>query len=480
MAGAVAFGVAVRPAASLRPSSPGSTLVATLRDRDGDGVLAPGPGEPLVDRNDLAPSSPVRRVLLTFAQLSDIHVTDEESPLRAEVVDRLDQRVGSAFRMQESLSLQILAAAELAVAPLHPAFVLLSGDLIDNAQRNELDWFLRAVRGGTIRPDSGAAGYDGLQAAENDDPFIYRPDVDAPRHPGLLDAAQRPFAAPGLTVPWLPLVSNHDVLIQGVVPADRALVRIATGHRKLVSPSPDTLAAVERDGSDAHALDSLLVGERAGRFRDVPSDPARRPYTPAESVRAVAAAAGITPVDDRLLWVNRPVDGITLIGLDTANRAGGADGVLDSSTLAWVAAQLRRVSGDHIIVASPTPLEETVGGEAALQLLDRTPGVLAVLSGDTHRAQVRPRATGGYWLVRAPSLIDFPQQARAYRVVELTDGRVALETWLVDHAGRTGAAGWLGLAGVARDLAFLDPQGGRPRGWGGHRLDRNVRLFIPG
>src|SRR5258706_4572903 len=128
---AVALGVAVRPASSRRPPSPGSTLVATLRDQDGDGVLEPGPGEPLVDRTDLAPSAPVRRVLLTFAQLADIHVTDEESPLRAEVVDRVDRRVGSAFRMQESLSVQVLAAAELSVAALRPAFVLLSGDLID-------------------------------------------------------------------------------------------------------------------------------------------------------------------------------------------------------------------------------------------------------------------------------------------------------------------------------------------------------------
>jgi len=65
------------------------------------------------------------------------------------------------------------------------------------------------------------------------------------------------------------------------------------------------------------------------------------------------------------------------------------------------------------------------------------------------------------------------------RVVQLDDGRLALESWLVDHAGRDGAAGYLGLAGISRDLAYLDPQGGRPRISAGSALDRNVRLYLP-
>ena len=56
-------------------------------------------------------------------------------------------------------------------------------------------------------------------------------------------------------------------------------------------------------------------------------------------------------------------------------------------------------------------------------------------------------------------------------------GGVAIETWLVDHAGRPNDRN--DLAGIARDLAFLDPQGGRPaRAAGPHRA-RNVRLHIP-
>ena len=43
---------------------------------------------------------------------------------------------------------------------------------------------------------------------------------------------------------------------------------------------------------------------------------------------------------------------------------------------------------------------------------------------------------------------------------------------MLDHDGA-------GLAGIARELAFLDAQGGRPQGFAGARGDRNVRLFVP-
>ena len=66
---------------------PGSTLRCTLLDARDVGALDPGPGEPLVQRRDLAPAAAVARTLVTFAQISDAHVTDAESPLRVEAID---------------------------------------------------------------------------------------------------------------------------------------------------------------------------------------------------------------------------------------------------------------------------------------------------------------------------------------------------------------------------------------------------------
>jgi hypothetical protein len=52
-----------------------------------------------------------------------------------------------------------------------------------------------------------------------------------------------------------------------------------------------------------------------------------------------------------------------------------------------------------------------------------------------------------------------------------TENGVALETWVVDHDGR-------GLAGVSRELAYLDAQGGRPQRFAGEAQDRNARLYV--
>ena len=36
-----------------------------------------------------------------------------------------------------------------------------------------------------------------------------------------------------------------------------------------------------------------------------------------------------------------------------------------------------------------------------------------------------------------------------------------------------------GLPGIARELAYLDAQGGRPQGFRGTRRDRNAVLYLP-
>jgi 3',5'-cyclic AMP phosphodiesterase CpdA len=453
--------------------------VRGLGDPDGNGVLEAVPGQALLPRTDLAPSARVVRTLATFAQISDIHVTDEESPLRAEPLDRLGGRVASAFRPQESLSTQVLAATLASLDALRPQAVLLTGDLVDNDQEDELDWLLATLRGGVVHPDSGTRGYQGVQAASSADPFVYRPDIDAPRHPGLLAAAQRPFRSPGLRAPWLPLVSNHDVLVQGNVPATLRLEAIATGTSKVVQVTQQALDAAR----DAPSADAVLgdLDLFAARRIDVAPDARRRLVPPAEVVRRLAAAADVGTEEGRLAYARTLAPGVVLVALDTADRAGGAGGLLPASELRWLARTLAAHRGERVLVASPTPLETTRGGVEAFALLDRTPHVVAVLAGDTHRALITPHRApnGGYWLVRCPSLADYPQEARYFRLVALADGRTALETFLVDHAGRRGGPGYLGLAGVSRDLAFLDPQGGRPGGDTGTAADRNATLYLP-
>lgn len=69
------------------------------------------------------------------------------------------------------------------------------------------------------------------------------------------------------------------------------------------------------------------------------------------------------------------------------------------------------------------------------------------------------------------SLIDYPQQARALQVRATAGGGVAIHTWMLDHAGD----GSLGR--IARQLSYIDAQGGRPAGFAGTASDRNVILY---
>jgi hypothetical protein len=121
--------------------------------------------------------------------------------------------------------------------------------------------------------------------------------------------------------------------------------------------------------------------------------------------------------------------------------------------------ELARAGDRWVVVVTHEPLARTPGADAVLARLDRHPRTLAALAGSVHRASVTPRRApnGGWWLLTTPSIADFPMQARMLRVREAARGGALLDTWLLDLAPG-------GLPDVARELAFLDAQGGRPRG----------------
>ena len=161
------------------------------------------------------------------------------------------------------------------------------------------------------------------------------------------------------------------------------------------------------------------------------------------------------------------------IVLDTVDRAGGSRGLIGPEELDWLRRELRRAGSRWVVVLAHNPLEASDGGAQALAALDADARVVAVVSGNRHRntVAVRRAGAGGYWLIATSSLADFPQQARMFRLREAPGGAV-LETWMVDHDGG-------GVAGTARELAYLDAQGGRPAGFAGRRQDRNAVLGVP-
>jgi 3',5'-cyclic AMP phosphodiesterase CpdA len=449
------------------PSTTGSTLQSTLVDKDGDGFLQTGPGEPLRSRGGHAKPG---TTIATFAQLTDTHVRDEESPARVPFLDRLGDRFTSTFRPQEAFSTQILDAAVRALNRERPQAVFVTGDIVDNAQENELDQAIATLNGKTVQPDSGAAGYDGVQDADSADPFYYRPDHDAPEHPGALDQAQRPFKAAGLQAPWYPLPGNHDLLAQGEVPPTVAIQTYATGTRLVTALDPRI--EVPREEADAkRAVADVLSGSIPLPSQRTPADPRRRLLTPAETearlIKAAAKGTAATPAGymDYAVDVGAHLRAITL---DTVRRDGTSRGRIAPVQVEWLRQQLAHAHDRWVIVLSHNPLDASEGGDQALQALDQDAHVVAAISGNRHKNVVTRHRR--FWLIGTSSLADFPQQARMFCLRQTRTG-VALETWMVDHDGR-------GLAGVSRELAYLDAQGGRPQRFAGTRDDRNVRLYV--
>ena len=428
----------------------------------------------MVERRDLGGGGRVGRQIARFGQITDAHVRDEESPARVPFLDRVGPPFDPAFRPHEAESAQVLDAAVRALNAQCPQAVVMTGDIIDNAQANELDTALAVLRGGRVDPDSGARGYDGVQDAANPDPYYYRPDHDAPRHPGLADAAQRPFTAKGLKAPWLPVIGNHDGLLQGEVPATPALEAVATGSEMVTELDPRLRPPTDEADAPA-AVEALLAGGGLpGDTQRVPADPRRHVMSPQEAARRLRDAAGgrAALTDGRLDYTFDLGPRVRGIVLDTLSRTGGAGGVLEPAQVAWVERELARAGDRHVLVFSHNPLDGTARGDDVLAAMARAGNVVAAVSGHRHRNSIEPYRAGGFWLISTASLADFPQQSRMFKLSETAGGGVVLETWMVDHDGR-------GTAGTARELAYLDAQGGRPLDYAGRRADRNARLYVP-
>jgi 3',5'-cyclic AMP phosphodiesterase CpdA len=472
LGGAALLAAGCGSARSTAPGS-GSTLASTWADPGGTGTLVPGPGEALIARTDLGPARAADRVIATLAHVTDAHVLDASSPARVPFLDRLGTPFESTFRPQETLTAQVLDGAVRAIRGIRPDAVIQGGDLIDNDQRNELACALAVMRGGVARPGSGPAGYYGVQLASDPDPFYYRPDLDAPLHPGLLSRAVRPFLSSGLRAPLFPVLGDHDILVAGeIVPTaetralavgDEALWELPAGLQ--LQPGVSLTAAGSPDGPPLPGLvNRFLALALAGPKVQVPPDPRRRELSPTEVLPLLRAGTR-----DSLDYRADVGPNLRLIVLDLARRGGGSGGLIRPDQPGWLAGQLEEAGARYVIVVSHQPLLGSEGGDQLLALLDDHPRVIAALSGHTHRNLIEPR--GRYWLISTASLIDYPQQARALRVVMTAGGGVAIQTWMLDHS----APGDLGA--VSRQLAYLDAEGGRPKEFAGGRLDRNVTLY---
>jgi metallophosphoesterase (TIGR03767 family) len=530
-----------------------TTLNSTLRrgtpGAGGYVKVVTGPGEPHLVRSDLGinPQSGRanrRTAVSAFAQITDVHVIDAQSPMRVEYLDRFDDTyggapgtglLGSAFRPQEMLSGQIAesmvgAVNRVGVGPvtgMQLGFALQTGDNSDNCQYNETRWNIDILDGGkTIRPDSGdITKWEGVQdntllyydrhywhpdpkplARTND---IYKSNFGFPTVPGLLDAARKPFAATGLSMPWYTAFGNHDNLVQGNFPhSTMPLNPVAVGGLKLISPpaglSQADLFSFIANGQLNALLQALVL---TPYVRKVSADPARRLLDKKQFIAEHFLTTG-GPVGHGFTAANRASGtgyytfdkgGVRFIVLDTVNPNGEYNGSIGEAQFAWLKAELLAATGKLVVVGShhtvssmDNPLVITGGdleprvlGDAVLAELLLHQHVIAWVNGHTHTNKIwahkRANGSGGLWEINTASHVDWPQQSRLVEVADNQDGTLSIFTTMVDHAGPTGYNGGstspVPLSGLARELSANDPQE-RNTGKGGGPEDRNVELLV--
>ncbi|HZC13558.1 MAG TPA: hypothetical protein VE270_06010 [Thermoleophilaceae bacterium] len=440
------------------------------------GLLVPAPrsGAPFALRTPETVSAGAGRTngrssLAFFAQLTDAQLADEMSPARVEFLRPTTPFLG-LWRPHEALGPQTFDQAVRnvnanAVSRVPDAagrrarlrFAIVTGDLSDNHQHNEVGWGVRLLEGGRIDPFSGARigpgnrcadaprgvvgrlnaavaarRYTGVQ--DHDDwagrtsaarDGFYDPDAPGgdfgllPRYPGLLERAQHPFRAEGLAMPWYATRGNHDAFAQGFVGA-RAGAAIATGCRKVMPL--DRPPAVNRVADGWELMRRLVT---RGQFGWVPPDPRRR-FLSARGFKRLHGRADrghgfgvVSPGERRrsrgaasyYAWSPRP--GLRLLALDTIAEGGGSTGNIDHPQYLWLRRQLAQARRrDQLVVAYGHHSLETMGnprpderagpcGRSALGC-DHDPR----RSSPVHRGQIGPASVRSLFL-RFPNLILF-------------------------------------------------------------------------
>ncbi|MBI4356942.1 MAG: hypothetical protein HY559_03595 [Gammaproteobacteria bacterium] len=183
-----------------------STTRETVESYPELGRVVEGPGKKRILRNNLNIAASPQEAASVFylLHLSDFQVVDEKSPALTPTNDfALDGQVfQGSYRPQgpyltQTANAIIKAARKLADHTRHFDLAVHTGDAVENAQHNELEWFLTLLNGGTIHPDSGNK-VDLIKGPSND--------------------PNDPFISEGLATPWLSVIGNHDMLLQGNFP----------------------------------------------------------------------------------------------------------------------------------------------------------------------------------------------------------------------------------------------------------------------
>ncbi|HEY5137975.1 MAG TPA: TIGR03768 family metallophosphoesterase [Methylococcales bacterium] len=446
-----------------------------------------GSGLPYDRRLDLMPATyggsavTKKTKLLNFFTISDIHITDKESPNQLIYLQRLHPTLPVGASLHSGImpyTTHVLDAAVQTVNALHKQnpidFGLSMGDACNSTQYNELRWFIDVMDGKVITPSSGAhLGADTIDY-------------------------QKPYTAAGLdeTIPWYQTLGNHDHFWIGSIPVDYSLRKdlrqsyitdevfaagdVLSDRRKI--NSRDCYMGV-LDGSTPYG--DLIKAGPVGNFSSAPkvvADPDRRSLLRTEwmneffntSSSPVGHGFNVSDANNGFAcysFVPKSTVPIKVIVLDDTQKEDDdsidihGHGFLDEARWTWLKKELADgdAAGQLMIIAAHVPINVEVTApnsqmgwwpnpQNAVTLpnliaeLQSHPNLIMWVSGHRHlntvKAFISPDPVNapekGFWQVETPSLRDFPQQFRTFEIYLNSDNTISIVTTDVDPAVKEG------------------------------------------
>ncbi|MBN2223913.1 MAG: TIGR03768 family metallophosphoesterase [Deltaproteobacteria bacterium] len=438
---------------------------------------------------------------LRFFTISDIHITDKESPSQLIYMQQLNKygfeaTATSVYSPTMLYTTHVLDAAIQTVNALHKIdpidFGISLGDTCNSTLYNELRWYIDVLDGKVITPCSGArVGADRIDY-------------------------QKPYKAAGLdpSIPWYQAIGNHDHFWLGSIPVEAGGLKESFTSDEVIAMG-DLLAEASNIYSKTPPLYYMGVIDgstptgtiiKAGTVGDpgftsppkVVPDKDRRSLSRTQwkreffntSTGPVGHGFDLVPSgqDDGFLcysFVPKSDIPIKVIVLDDTQREDDGlasihgRGFLDQARWVWLKDELAAGdSADQLMIiachvpigvmppaannngsdtymdwfdnsANPSGMQNAVDLTGLLAELHNHPNLLMWIAGHRHVNTVKAFVTDdaarperGFWHVETSSLHDFPQQLRTFEINLNSDYTISIVTTNVDPAVKEGTPAW--------------------------------------
>ncbi|MDD2835444.1 MAG: TIGR03768 family metallophosphoesterase [Methanothrix sp.] len=473
--------------------------------QNGYGNWSYGTGIDFVKRLDImpanysGPSVTNSTRLLNFFAMTDIHVTDKETPAQV-IYLGYKGGISSGYSPVMLYTTHVLDAAVQTINALNKKdafdFGISLGDGINSAQYNELRWYIDVLDGKNITPDSGV----------KDDPI-----------PGPHNDYQDEYQAAGLngTINWYQTLGNHDHFWIGSNPVNDYLRPTYIGENilNLGNILTDPLGVDSRGfymGSiDGRTPYGDIIGVGPVKDFAVPpkvlaADPNRRPLSRNEwmseffNTSSSPKGHGFNQSNVKTGFAcytfepksNIPVKVIVLDDTQRENDPnvqGYGHGSLDQERYDWLVKELDKgqSEGKLMIIAAHIPIGVEKAGsfigwwsnayvseENLTAILHTYPNLILWIAGHRHLNTITAfkspddeRPELGFWEVETSSLRDFPQQLRTFEIVRNSDNTVSIFTTDVDPAVKDGSPAAISRSyAIASQKIFNNPLAAAPTG----------------